>query len=152
MLTSQNLTRRFHGCKSKSNPMKKFTPFLLLSLTLLSVAFTGKGQSDSVKVIPVETYGSLVEDAVQRRVLDTLVTTLQEQLHGMESIHAQIENYMSRQFSIMAAENQALEIQTTAWESKYGVLEKQLGKKEKGNKWLKVAVGAAFVLGLFAGK
>jgi hypothetical protein len=114
--------------------------------------FTAKGQSDSVKVIPVETYGRLVEDAVQRRVLDTLVTTLQEQLHGMESIHAQIENSMARQFSIMAAKNQALEIQTAAWESKYGVLEKQLAKKEKGNKWLKVAVWAAFVLGIFAGK
>lgn len=132
--------------------MKLSIPFLLLSLILSCASFTVTAQFDSVKVIPVETYARLVEDAVQRRVLDTLVTTLQEQLHGMESIHAQIENYMSRQFSIMAAKNQALEIQTAAWESKYGVLEKQLGKKEKGNKWLKVAVGAAFVFGIFAGK
>ena len=132
--------------------MKLSTPFLLLSLTLLCASFTVTAQFDSVKVVPVETYARLVEDAVQRRVLDTLVTTLQEQLHGMESIHAQIENYMSRQFSIMAAKNQALEIQTAAWESKYGVLEKQLGKKEKGNKWLKIGIGAAFVLGIFAGK
>lgn len=105
-----------------------------------------------IKTLPVTTYARLVEDAVQRRALDTLVTTMQDQIRGLESIQAQLERNMNRQLSILSAENQALEIQTAAWESKYGVLEKENRKKQRGNKWLKVAVGAAFVLGLFAGK
>jgi hypothetical protein len=109
-------------------------------------------QFDSVKVVPVETYGRLVEDAVQRRVLARLVTELKKRITDMDQIHGQIEANLTRQINILRAENQALEIQTAAWESKYGVLEKQLGKKEKGNKWLKIGIGAAFVLGLFAGK
>ena len=105
-----------------------------------------------MKVLPVATYGMLVEDAVQRRVLDTLVIELTQQLSDMEQIQAQIEANLTRQITILSAENQALEIQTAAWESKYDVVEKQLGKKQNATRWLKVAVGAAFVLGVMAGK
>ena len=109
-------------------------------------------QFDSVKVLPVATYGRLVEDAVQLRVMEQMVTELTQQLSASEQIQQQIERNLTRQITILSVENQALEIQTAAWESKYDVVEKQLGKKEKGNKWLKVGIGAAFVLGIFAGK
>src|SRR5690606_6066937 len=151
MLTSQNLTRKFYGCKSKSKTMKLSTPFLLLSLILLSAPFTGKGQSDSVKVIPVQTYGLLVEDAVQLRVMEQMVTELTQRISDMEQIQAHIEAKLMRQIAILNAENQERETINANWERSYGVLEKQLGKKEKGNKWLKIGIGAAFVLGLFAG-
>src|SRR5690606_2627259 len=138
MLTSQNLTRKFYGCKSKSKTMKLSTPFLLLSLILLCASFTVTAQSDSVKVIPVQTYGLLVEDAVQLRVMEQMVTELTQRISDMEQIQAHIEANLMRQIAILNAENQAREIQVTAWEGKYGVLEKQLGKNEKGNKWLKI--------------
>ena len=93
-----------------------------------------------------------MEDAVQLRVMEQMVTELTQRISDMEQIQAQIEANLTRQINILRAENQALEIQVAAWEGKYGVLEKQLGKKEKGNKWLKIGIGAAFVLGLFAGK
>lgn len=109
-------------------------------------------QFDSVKVVPVETYGRLVEDAVQRRVLDSVVTEMRQRLADMESIQAQIEANLTRQITILSVENQALEIQTAAWESKYDVLEKERRKKQRGNKWLRVGIGAAFVLGILAGK
>lgn len=105
-----------------------------------------------MKILPVSTYGHLVEDAVQRRVLDTLVTTLTNQIEGMESIQAQIEGNYHRQVSMMSVEIQALEIQSAAWESKYGVLEKEIRKRKRGNTWLKVATGAGFLLGFFASK
>lgn len=105
-----------------------------------------------MKVVPVETYGRLVEDAVQRRVLDTLVTELTQQLSDMEQVQAQIEANLIRQVTILAAENEAKEIIIANWESSYDVVEKQLGRKQKGNKWLKVAAVGAFVLGIFAGK
>ena len=132
--------------------MKTYTVFLLTISTLLCAGYTGRAQSDSVKVIPVQTYGLLVEDAVQRRVLDTLVIELTQQLSDMEQIQAQIEANLIRQVTILAAENQAREIIIANWESSYDVLEKQLGKRDKGNKWLKVAAVGAFVLGIFAGK
>ena len=132
--------------------MKRYIPFLLLSLILSFAGYTGKAQSDSVKVIPVQTYGLLVEDAVQRRVLDTLVTELTQQLSDMEQIQAHIEANLMRQIAILNAENQAREIIIANWESSYGVVEKELGKKQSATKWLKVAVGAAFVLGVMAGK
>src|SRR5690606_31278131 len=121
MLTSQNLTRKFYGCKSKSKTMKLSTPFLLLSLTLLCASFTVTAQFDSVKVIPVETYGRLVEDAVQRRVLARLVTELKKRITDMDQIHGQIEANLTRQINILRDENQALEIQVAAWEGKYRV-------------------------------
>src|SRR5690606_25799307 len=100
----------------------------------------------------VQTYALLVEDAVQLRVMETMVTELTQQISDMEQIQAHIEANLMRQIAILNAENQALEIQTAAWESKYGVLEKENRKKQIGNKWLKIGIGAAFVLGIFAGK
>src|SRR5690606_29437338 len=134
----------YPGYESKSRQMKRYIPFLLTISTLLCAVSTGRAQSDSVKVIPVQTYALLVEDAVQLRVMEQMVTELTQRISDMEQIQAQIEANLTRQINILRAENQALEIQVAAWEGKYGVLEKQLGKKEKGNKWLKIGIGAAF--------
>ena len=105
-----------------------------------------------MKIIPVDTYGRLVEDAVQRRVLDSVVTEMTQRLADMESIQAQIEANLTRQIAILNAENQARETINDNWERSYGVVKKELGKKQNATKWLKVAVGAAFVLGVMAGK
>jgi uncharacterized membrane protein YgcG len=120
-------------------------------LILSFAGYTGLAQSET-KVISIETYGRLVEDAVQRRVLDTMVTELTQQLADMEMIQAHIEANLTRQIAILTAENQARETINANWERSYGVVKKELGKKEKGNKWLKIGIGAAFALGLFAGK
>lgn len=93
-----------------------------------------------------------MQDAVQKRVLENMAVSMQERINELESIQAQTEHNLTRQITILSAENQALEVQTAAWESKYDVMQKQLGKRDKGNKWLKVGIGAAFVLGIFAGK
>lgn len=132
--------------------MKTYTVFLLTISTLLFAGYTGRAQSDSVKVIPVQTYGLLVEDAVQLRVMETIVTELTQQISDMEQIQSHIEANLTRQIAILNAENQARETINDNWERSYGVVKKELGKKQNATKWLKVAVGAAFVLGVMAGK
>ena len=132
--------------------MKRYTVFLLTISTLLCAVSTGRAQSDSVKIIPIETYVLLVEDAVQLRVMERMVTELTQQISDMEQIQAHIEANLMRQIAILNAENQAREIIIANWESSYGVVKKELGKKQNATKWLKVAVGAAFVLGVLAGK
>src|SRR5690606_19906455 len=109
--------------------MKRYIPFLLTISTLLFAGYTVRAQSDSVKVIPVQTCALLVEDAVQLRVMETMVTELTQQMSDMEQIQAHIEANLMRQIAILNAENQALEFQTAAWESKYGVLEKEKDRK-----------------------
>lgn len=104
-----------------------------------------------MKVIPVQTYGLLVEDAVQLRVMQQMVTELTQQISDMEQIQAHIEANLTRQIAILTAENQARETINDNWEKSYGVVKKELGKKQNATKWLKVAVGAAFVLGVFTG-
>jgi biopolymer transport protein ExbB/TolQ len=105
-----------------------------------------------VKVIPVQTYALLVEDAVQLRVMEQMVTELTQRISDMEQIQAQIEANLTRQIAILTAENQARETISDNWERSYGVVKKELAKKQKGNKWLKVAVGLSFLVGLFIGQ
>ena len=132
--------------------MKRYIPFLLTISTLLCAVSTGRAQSDSVKVIPVQTYALLVEDAVQLRVMEQMVTELTQRISDMEQIQAQIEANLTRQIAILTEENQARETINDNWEKSYGVVKKELGKKQSATKWLKAGVGVAFVLGVLAGK
>lgn len=89
---------------------------------------------------------------MQLRVMETIVTELTQQILDMEQIQSHIEANLTRQIAILNAENQARETINDNWERSYGVVKKELGKKQNATKWLKVAVGAAFVLGVMAGK
>src|SRR5690554_3736832 len=99
--------------------MKRYIPFLLLSLILSFAGYTGLAQSDSVKVIPIHTYGLLVEDAVQLRVMERMVTELTQQISDMEQIQSHIEANLTRQIAILAAENHARETINDNWEKSY---------------------------------